>query len=164
MEGDDGRQPVCGTGTFHHAADERLVPPVHAVERTDGQDRFLSQSGLGQIVYDVHKKPRNTRWRIPYAAATPESPGRRPGSLPGRLLRSRPGILLEVGGCPLPRPLKGICVRSEVGEPQWIVPGRSAGCRPGSISGPAGQEGPRPSATGSRSPAHAGMPLPGVPG
>jgi hypothetical protein len=41
MKGEDSRQSIGRVRPLHHRANERLVPAVHSVKDTDGQDRFV---------------------------------------------------------------------------------------------------------------------------
>jgi len=54
MEGDQRRQPTGGTRPLNDCTDERLVAPVDTIERANGQGGFLTEIGLGQIIYYVH--------------------------------------------------------------------------------------------------------------
>ncbi len=57
MERNESSQPVRGPGPLHHGTNERLMAAMQTVKRANGQDRFLPQVSLGQIVEYLHGPP-----------------------------------------------------------------------------------------------------------
>jgi hypothetical protein len=54
MEGDQGRQPVGGMGPLNDCVNERLMSSMYAIECANGQNCFLPEIGLGQVIDYVH--------------------------------------------------------------------------------------------------------------
>jgi hypothetical protein len=57
MKGNQGSQAIRFPRPLNYSSDKRLMAAVQAIERANGQDRFLSQAGLGQIINYLHSLP-----------------------------------------------------------------------------------------------------------